>query len=94
HHICPTNSETTKIIQCHHHNFSREFNFPTLINPKNIDAYYQNGVLRIGIPKNTLVTKQSITVHPSPFGVFSPNKSHEMSEPIESFSDIDDYDWE
>jgi HSP20 family protein len=94
HHTCPTETGTTTVLKCHHQNFLREFSFPILLNPKNIDAYYSNGVLRIAVPKNALVLKQKVPISTSPSGVFASNKSNERTEPIESFSDIDDYDWE
>ncbi len=93
-HQCATNSETTKVIQCHHHNFSREFSFPIILSPETIDAYYQNGILRIAVPKNTLFLKQTVPIATSPCGVFLPTKPSAKMESIESYSDIDDYDWE
>lgn len=94
HHTCPTETGTTTVLQCHHSNFLREFSFPILLNPKNIDTYYNNGVLRIAVPKNALVLKQKVPIRTAPSGVFASNKGSEKIEPIESFSDIDDYDWE
>lgn len=96
-HKCATRSEDTKVIQCHHQNFSREFSFPIALNPNSVDAYYQNGVLRVAVPKTSVISRQLVTIHSYPIGIFSLAQEKtrpERTEPIESFSDIDDYDWE
>lgn len=89
--------EETKVLQCHHHNFFREFSFPVFLSSDSIHAYYQSGVLRVAVPKANIVNRQQVTVHGSPVGIFlgsvnPPNPKRK--EPIESYSDIDDYDWE
>jgi HSP20 family protein len=94
HHVCPSPSESTKILQCHHHNFTREFNFPILLNPKTIEANYHNGILALRIPKNALLQKLSIPVKAGPQLAESNTKTSETTDTIEAFSDIDDYDWE
>ena len=93
HHICPQGSENTKVIACHHHNFSREFSFPILLSADRLDAYYQSGILRIAVPKAALMVRQTVPVGDSPCGIFTPATKENIS-PIESYSDIDDYDWE
>ena len=93
-HSCPSAAPNAKIIECHHHSFSREYEFPVALNPEKIDAYYQEGVLRIAIPKNSLLLKQQIPIGNTPRGFFNPSYSPAVKEPIEAFSDLDDYDWE
>lgn len=93
HHSCPKMIPTTKVVACHHQNFSREFTFPVLLNAQKIDAFYDHRVLRIAIPKNSLVVKQTVFVSDSPCGVFNPGTEKDIPL-IEAFSDIDDYDWE
>jgi len=96
-HKSATDKEDTKVIQCHHQNFFRTFSFPIALSPEEINAYYQNGILRVAVPKTNVLTKHKIAVHSGPVGVFLTSKAKaqlEKTEPIESFSDIDDYDWE
>lgn len=93
-HSCPSAAPDAKVIECHHHSFSREYQFPVALNPEKIDAYYQGGVLRIAVPKNSLLLKQQIPISNTPRGFFSPGQSPVVKEPIEAFSDLDDYDWE
>lgn len=89
--------DEVKVIQCHHQNFFREYSFPIPLHADSIHAFYQNGILKIGVPKTNIISKQEVVVHNSPIGVFltpSNKPAQKRSEPIESYSDIDDYDWE
>ena len=93
-HTCSPTAPDTKIISCHHHNFLKEFEFPIHLSADKIDAFYDNGVLRIAVPKNALLKKQKVIVSDMPDGFFRSPSITSTQEPIEVYSDIDDYDWE
>ncbi|MCB0405476.1 MAG: Hsp20/alpha crystallin family protein [Bdellovibrionales bacterium] len=61
--------------------FSRTFNFPTAVEAEEVEANYENGVLRIAVPKTEASKKSRVKIAEGKSGVFSKllNKSKERA---------------